>query len=122
MFAKGLVSDVTAIMCFEGFNPASVKKSFTSSSFASVSCVVPDLDTKINSVRDKSFTHEVSTWEASSGSTFEIKYASAFFVPCAFAHSSNARYNARGPKSEPPMPICTTVVKVSPFSLVIFPE
>ena len=28
----------------------------------------------------------------------------------------------RGPKSEPPMPICTTLVKVSPFSLVIFPE
>jgi hypothetical protein len=36
-------------MCFDGFNPAFSKKPFTKSSFARVSCVVPDLETKTKS-------------------------------------------------------------------------
>ena len=57
----------------------------------------------------------------SSGSTFEIK--AAFILRQLFvrAHCSKAKYIARGPKSEPPIPICTTAVKGSPAALQISP-
>ena len=40
----------------------------------------------------------------------------------ALAQFSRARYIARGPKSEPPIPIWQTVVYFSPFSFTSFPE
>ena len=48
---------------------------------------------------------EFKTAEASSGSTFEMNFASILKELFAFAQFSRARYIALGPKSLPPMPI-----------------
>ena len=64
---------------------------------------------------------DFSTAAASSGSTLLMKRASSLRAPFCFAHCSRARYMARGPRSLPPMPICTTVVNFSPLALAIAP-
>ena len=93
-------------MCFETSRPAFFMKSFTKDSFVKVSSVVPDFETRIKIVCARS---SFSTTAApSSGSTFEIKYASILNLPFAFAQFSSARYIALGPKSEPPIPIWQT--------------
>ena len=91
----------------------------TKLSLVRVSSVVPDLDTSTN--REWATSMVFSTLAASSGSTFEMKRASILRVPLARAQFSRARYMARGPRSLPPMPICTTVVNFSPAALVISP-
>ena len=50
-----------------------------------------------------------------------MNFASILKVLFTFAQFSNAKYIARGPKSLPPMPICTTVVNFSPAAFVISP-
>ena len=107
-------------MCLEGFNPSFLRKSFTNSSFASVSCVVPDFETRTKRLFDGST--DAITALASSGSTLEINFAFIFILLFFTAHSSSARYIARGPRSEPPIPICTTVVNFSPFAFATEPE
>ena len=90
-------------MCFAGSKPAFLMKSFTKDSFVSVSSVVPLFETRIKIVCAISIVE--ITPAASSGSTLEMNFASILNVLFAFAQFSNARYIARGPKSEPPIPI-----------------
>ena len=78
-------------------------KSFTNDSFVSVSSVVPDLETRMKIVCARS--REATTAAPSSGSTLEMNFASILKVLFAFAQFSRARYIARGPRSEPPIPI-----------------
>jgi len=119
LLASGEVSLVTASMCLEGFRPAFVSASFTNASLVRVSRVVPDLDTTINSACARST--DARTAAASSGSTLLMNFASILKVLLAFAQFSNAIYKARGPRSLPPIPICTTVVNFSPASFTISP-
>ena len=90
-------------MCFETSQPAFLIASFTKDSFVRVSSVVPDFETRMKIVLEISI--EARTDAASSGSTFEIKFADILNVLFAFAQFSRARYIARGPRSEPPIPI-----------------
>ncbi len=106
-------------MCFDGSSFCFLRMSFTKDSFVSVSRVVPLFETRMKIVFEQSI--EAVTEAASSGSTLEIKWASILNVLFAFAQFSSARYIARGPKSEPPIPIWQTVVYFSPFSFKIFP-
>ena len=69
--ARGEVSLVTAIICFAGSRPASLRAFLTNDSLVNVSRVVPDLDTRMNNECATSI--EVSTADASSGSTLLIK-------------------------------------------------
>ena len=46
-----------------------------------------------------------STAEASSGSTLLMNFASIFRFPVTRAQFSSAMYRARGPRSDPPIPI-----------------
>ena len=110
---------MTATMCFEASRPAFFSASFTKASLVRVSRVVPDLDTSTN--REWATSILLSTLAASSGSTLLMKRASSFRVLFCLAHCSRARYMARGPRSLPPMPICTTVVNFSPAALAISP-
>ena len=110
---------MTAIICLDGSRPFFCRASFTNASFVRVSRVVPDLETRMNIARDTSVAF--STPAASSGSTLLIKRASILNVPFFFAQFSSAMYIARGPRSLPPMPICTAQVNVSPLSFTIFP-
>ena len=117
--ARGEVSLVTAIICLAGLSPAFLSASLTKDSLVSVSSVVPDLDTSINNEWATSI--EASMADASSGSTLLMNLASILNVLFFLAQFSSAMYIARGPKSLPPIPICTTVVNFSPAALVISP-
>ena len=110
---------MTATIWSAGSSPAFTRASFTNASLVSVSSVVPDFETRMN--KEWATSMVLSTFTASSGSTLLMKRASIFRAPSARAQFSSARYTARGPKSLPPMPICTTVVKASPDALVISP-
>ena len=106
-------------MCLEASRPALASASLTKDSLVSVSSVVPDLETSTNSACATSIL--LSTPAASSGSTLLTNSAFILSVPLTLAQFSSARYIARGPRSLPPMPICTTVVNFSPAALVISP-
>ena len=116
-FASGEVSLVTATMCLDGSSPASFSAFYTNVSLVSVSSVVPDFETSTNRLCFRSI--DFSTFAASLGSTLLIKRASSRNAPFSLAQFSSARYMARGPRSLPPIPICTTVVNFSPSALAI---
>ena len=106
-------------MCLEASSPAFFSASFTNDSLVNVSSVVPDFDTSTKIECATSI--ELSTAAASSGSTLLMNLASILNVSFFLAQFSSARYIARGPRSLPPIPICTTVVNFSPASFVISP-
>ena len=93
---------LVSVDCAQGricFFSASITKDW----LVSVSSVVPDLETRIN--REWAISMVARTPDASSGSTLLMNFASILKVPLVFAQFSSARYMARGPRSEPPMPI-----------------
>ena len=73
----------------------------------------------MNSVVSKS--RPFKTADASSGSTLEMKPVFSFSVPSAAAAVSRAKQSARGPRSEPPIPIWTTFSNGLPVEPVISP-
>ncbi len=112
----GLPSPVTATRWRAGSRPARSRAAHTSRSLVRVSRVVPLLLTMFTRVRDRS--SPCSTSAASSGSTLAMKRAERPSTACAL----RARYRARGPRSEPPMPTCTMVVKDCPRALTSRPR
>ena len=65
--------------------------------------VVPDFETRMK--MECSTSTELSTADASSGSTLLMNFASILKLPVLCAQFSRARYIALGPRSEPPIPI-----------------
>ena len=104
---------------FEWIKRLELKSLFSRFDSETVQSVVPDFDTSTKIECATSI--ELSTAAASSGSTLLMNLASILNVSFFLAQFSSARYIARGPRSLPPIPICTTVVNFSPAPFVISP-